>query len=151
MTMLNDILANTMHYGLFLTFNMSSPSSCFMACLIWSSVEALNTLLITDVEIRGWFNWSAFSNIFLIPSYNQIISQYHDKMKWMWPMRNVFFEIQQSNSKDNQLTTFCCNLAWVFFISKSSTITDCFWGSTTLPFIWNPFIRLAVLKLGKKY
>ena len=45
-----------------------------------------------------------------------------------------------------QLTTFCWSLACVFFINKSSTITDCFWGSTTLPFIWNPFIRFAVLK-----
>ena len=44
------------------------------------------------------------------------------------------------------LTTFCCNLACVFFIKRSSTITDCFWGSTTLPFIWNPFIKLAVLE-----
>jgi hypothetical protein len=24
-------------------------------------------------------------------------------------------------------------------------MTDCFWGSTTRPFIWKPFIRFAVL------
>ena len=53
--------------------------------------------------------------------------------------------------KSIQRTHFCCNLAWVFFKRSSSTITDCLLGSTTRPFIWNPFIRLAVLKIENRY
>jgi hypothetical protein len=44
------------------------------------------------------------------------------------------------------LTHFCWSLAWVFFKSRSSMMTDCFCGSTILPFIWNPFIKLPDLK-----
>ena len=103
------------------------PSSCFIAAANCSSELAAKMAFTTCVDILPRCNWSARSSIFLTLSWNT-------DWKVLVPRLSLIMGFFQNFY---YLTDFCWSLACVFFISSSSTITDCFCGSTT-PFLGNP-------------
>ena len=109
-----------------------------MAALNWSSEWALKKLLMVVVETPCLPSLSAFSSIFFMLSWDKSV---HLFLFYILFYIYLLFE----NWIVYLLTHLCWSLACVFFINKSSTTIDCFCGSTTLPFIWKPFINTDVL------
>ena len=120
---------------------LDDKSTCLNATGLLSYRQAVSWPHWIDLQNVRWRNSWLFQWIL----HDDPACQPSPASSWCCPEQDELLHQIEMILYDDVLTHRCCSLAWVFFINNNSTTMDCFCGSTTLPFIWNPFMRPAVL------